>query len=68
MKGLYKNENGQLMMALNAIHYPDGTVIQVAEHIKKKEGTEIKDGWRVFYTKDAAIKYYQIDEQINEQI
>ena len=36
------------------------------QHIKKKEGTEIKDGWRVFCTREAALKYYNIDEQINE--
>jgi hypothetical protein len=66
MKGLYKNENGQLMMAANAIHYPDGTVIQVKEHIEKPEATEIKDEWRVFYTREAALKYFGIDETINK--
>lgn len=64
MKALYKAENNQLMMALNAIHYPatDGTVIQVKEHTDKPEQTEIYDGWRVFYTREAALEYFGIEE------
>ena len=68
MKGLYKSENGQLMWAANKIHFPSGTVIEVSKHIKKAEGTEVQDGWRVFYTREAALKYYGIEEEINLQI
>ena len=61
-KGLYKlDEACGLIFAPNAVG-----VINVKERIKKKESTEIKDGWRVFYTREAALKYYQIDEQINK--
>ncbi len=61
-KGLYKAEKGQLFWAANRIDYPDGTFIEVSKHLNKSEGTEIKYGWRVFYTRDAALKYYGIEE------
>lgn len=64
-KGLYKHDEVRgLLFAQVKI----GTTINVKEHINKPEATEIKDGWRVFYTHESALKYYNIDEQINEQI
>jgi hypothetical protein len=65
-KGLYKEQNGQLMYATNAIYFPDDTVIQVKDHIKKKEGTEVVDGWKVFYTREAALRYFGITETLEE--
>jgi len=63
MKGLYKNDNGQLRVAANAIYFPDGTKVEVQKHIKKKEGTEVKDGWLVFHSREAALKHFNIDEK-----
>lgn len=71
MKGLYKAaEDGQLMMALNAIYFPDNdnTVIQVKEHIEKPEATEIHDGWHVFYSRQAALDFFQIVDPVISNI
>lgn len=69
MIGLYKNINGQLMSAANAIHFPDETVINVKEHIDKPETTEIHDGWHLFYSRQAALDFFQIvDPVLNTEL
>jgi hypothetical protein len=68
MKALYKENNGQLMMAANAIHFPDETVINVKEHIDKPEGTDVFDGWHVFYSRQAALDFFQIVDPVISNI
>jgi len=52
-KGLYKKVNeSEMIFAKNEIHYPDGTVITVADHVDATG--EIKDGWYWFNTRDEA--------------
>ena len=57
-KGLYCNDKAAgLLFAPNWVG-----IIDVKDHIKKKEGTEVKDGWFVFHSREAALEFFKIDE------
>ena len=64
MKGLYKDEKGTLLFAQNTINFPDGTKIEVKKYVKKKEGTDVHEGWLVFNTREAALKHFDIEETV----
>lgn len=62
MKGLYKNDNGQLLYAANVVYYPDGTQLIVADY--EGNNSEIQDGWYWFETRQEALDYFGITEPI----